>query len=204
MSLASDLAAKPWESKGIIDQEHPEGAFGMPPEKVALWFFLIVASIIFSLFMVSYVVRMELPDWVPLDEPSQLWINTAVLILSSVLFQWSRNSIENGKTKNALIGFTAAGVFAFAFIVAQYMTWLGLRADGFYLYTNPADAFYYLITAVHAIHLLGGLWVWCKSAIKLARGASIQELSLSIELCTMYWHFLLIVWLIIFAVLANT
>ena len=60
------------------------------------------------------------------------------------------------------------------------------------------------MTGLHAIHLLGGLWVWSKSSIRLLSGGEPKDIKLSIELCTLYWHFLLIVWLVLFALLSNT
>lgn len=204
MSLFKSLAVKPWERKGIIGGLRPEGAFDTSPEKVGLSYFLVIASVVFSLFMVSYVIRMELPDWQPLSEPGQLWANTLLLILSSVLFQWTRNIVSSDKPRNLMTAFIGAGLFAILFIAGQLMTWGNLQVGGFYLTSNPANAFYYLLTGLHAVHLLGGLWVWSKGAIRLLSGAEAKDLRLSVELCTLYWHFLLVVWLILFAFLANT
>jgi cytochrome c oxidase subunit 3 len=69
---------------------------------------------------------------------------------------------------------------------------------------NPANAFYYLMTGLHGLHLLGGLWVWSKSSIRLLSGGEPKDIKLSVELCTLYWHFLLLVWLVLFGILANT
>ena len=79
MSLFKTITDKPWERKGIIGGLKPEGAFDAPSEKIALSVFLVVASVVFSLFTVGYFVRMELPDWQPLSEPAQLWFNTGLL-----------------------------------------------------------------------------------------------------------------------------
>lgn len=204
MSLFKELREKPWERKGVIGGLEPEGTFDTSSEKVALVFFLVIASVIFSMFTVSYFIRMELPDWAPLAEPTQLWFNTALLVLSSVCFQWSRNITQAGNTKNVMTSFFGAGLFAVLFIAGQYLTWGGLQSEGFYMSSNPANAFYYLLTGLHAVHLLGGLWVWSKGLIKLMSGADASELKLSIELCALYWHFLLIIWLMMFALLANT
>jgi cytochrome c oxidase subunit 3 len=171
---------------------------------VALSFFLAVASVIFSLFAVSYVIRMSLPDWTPLAEPSQLWANTGLLIISSILFQWARSIANAGKQKNLLTAFIGGGVFALLFIAGQVLTWNSLQAAGYFLTSNPANSFFYLLTGLHIVHLLGGLWVWSKSSIRLLSGGKPENLRLSIELCTIYWHFLLIIWLIMFAVLSNT
>ena len=96
MSLFKQITEKPWERKGIIGGLKPEGTFKSPAERVALNFFLTAASIVFSLFGVSYYIRMELPDWLPIAEPTSLWFNTGLLVMSSVLFQWARNVVGNG------------------------------------------------------------------------------------------------------------
>ena len=204
MGLVKTVTEKPWERKGVIGGMVPEGTFATEAERVALTFFLVIATVVFSLFMVSYYLRMELPDWEPLSEPAQLWFNTGLLIASSVLFQWSRNILVRGHTRNLYTTFFGAGILAILFIVAQMVTWNHLQADGFYLTSNPAIAFYYLLTGLHALHLVGGLWVWSKCAIRLTSGGEPKEVQLSIQLCTIYWHFLLLVWIVLFAILANT
>lgn len=204
MNLFKELTEKPWERKGVIGGLKPEGVFESSPERVALGFFLTVASVIFSLLAVSYVIRMSLPDWTPLAEPSQLWLNTGLLVISSVLFQWARNTANAGKQKNLMTAFIGGGVFALLFIAGQMLTWDNLQASGYFMTSNPANSFFYLLTGLHIAHLLGGLWVWSKSSIRLISGGKAEDLRLSIELCTVYWHFLLIVWLIMFAILSNT
>ena len=204
MSIFKSVTVKPWERKGVIGGLEPEGAFDSPNEKVALSIFLVVASVVFSLFTVGYILRMELPDWRPLSEPAQLWFNTALLVISSILFQWARNITKGDGEKNVRIAFYGAGVFAILFIVGQLITWNSLQSAGYFIVSNPANAFYYLMTGLHAIHLLGGLWVWSKSLIRLLSGGEPKDIKLSIELCTLYWHFLLIVWLVLFALLSNT
>jgi cytochrome c oxidase subunit 3 len=204
VSLLKHITVKPWETKGVIGGLRPEGAFDSAPEKVALVFFLVVASVIFSLFTVSYFIRMELPDWRPLSDPAQLWLNTGLLFISSALFQWARNIGKRDQQKNIMTAFIGGGVFAVLFIAGQLITWSSLQANGYYLTSNPANSFYYLLTGLHGVHLLGGLWVWSKSSIRMLSGGEPKDVRLSIELCTLYWHFLLIVWLIMFAILANT
>ncbi|MBL4821494.1 MAG: cytochrome c oxidase subunit 3 [Gammaproteobacteria bacterium] len=204
MSLVKDVTAKPWEQKGIIGPLEPVGAFDVPPEKVALSLFLAVAGIIFSLFTISYFARMGLGDWTPLAEPTQLWFNTGLLVISSIMFQWTRNMLKKEQLANIKIGLLGGGVFAVLFIAGQLMVWQNLQNNGFFVASNPANSFFYIFTGLHGIHLLGGLWVWSKTSFKLLSGAEPGELKLSIELCTIYWHFLLLVWLVMFGILSNT
>ena len=204
MSFLKNITDKPWDRKGVIGGLESEGAFDSPNEKVALSFFLVVASIVFSLFSVGYFLRMELPDWRPLSEPSQLWLNTGLLIVSSALFQWARNITKGANYKNLKLAFLGGGIFAILFIAGQLLTWENLQNAGYFMASNPANAFYYLMTGLHVVHLIGGLWVWSKCSIRLVFGEDAAELKLSIELCALYWHFLLIVWFILFALLSNT
>jgi cytochrome c oxidase subunit 3 len=204
MSLVKQVTNKPWERKGIIGPLRPEGAFPVAQEKVALGFFLMVVGVIFSLFTVSYFIRMELPDWTPLAEPGQLWLNTGLLVISSILFQWTRNILKSGETRNLRTALLGGGLFAIAFVAGQLLVWSSLQAQGITVSSNPADSFFYILTGLHGAHILGGLWVWSRTTIKLFSGAEPREIKLSVELCTVYWHALLLVWLIVFGIMANT
>ena len=166
--------------------------------------FLAVATSLFGLFISAYSLRMEMPDWSPLAEPNLLWVNTVMLVLASISYQWSRNVAIEGRTSAVRFGLSTAGVFTVLFLVGQMLAWQRLMADGAYITGNPANAFFYLLTAVHALHLLGGLWVWARSSIKVWSGAEADTVRLSVELCAVYWHYLLLVWAILFAMLINT
>jgi len=80
-----------------------------------------------------------------------------------------------------------------------------VRHSEFFSPLNPAVAFFYLLTAVHGLHLLGGLYVWGRTVARM-RGKDVEviDVRLSIELCSVYWHFLLLVWLGLFAVMLST
>ena len=98
----------------------------------------------------------------------------------------------------------AGGLAAAVFLAGQVLAWKQLVAAGYRLATNPADAFFYLITAVHGLHVLGGLVALGRTGAKLRRGAGMAELRLGAELCAMYWHFLLAVWIVLFGLLAYS
>jgi cytochrome c oxidase subunit 3 len=90
------------------------------------------------------------------------------------------------------------------FLAGQLVAWQQLYASGYYVAGNPAAAFFYLLTAVHGLHMLGGMWVWARSTIRVWTGAEADSVRLSIELCTVYWHFLLLVWIVLFGMLLST
>lgn len=101
------------------------------------------------------------------------------------------------------LGLATAGLTALAFLIGQLIAWRQLTDDGYLLDSNPANSFFYLITAMHGLHILGGLVGLGRTSIGAWTGARPQRLRLGIELCAMYWHFLFFVWLGIFAVLAG-
>jgi len=171
---------------------------------IGLVTFLAVATSLFGLFISAYNLRMQMPDWRPLAEPDLLWINTGILVFASIAFQWTRSAAIRGRDRTVRIGLTLAGALSILFLLGQLLAWQGLYASGNTVSRNPANAFFFLLTAVHGAHLLGGLWVWARSTMKAWTGSDTDAVRVSVELCTIYWHFLLLVWAVLFAMLLST
>ena len=198
------LNVEPWVEQRPLADDHGGDGFALHPVKVGLAVFLAVATSLFALSISAYLMRREGADWRPLAQPLVLWFNTVMLILGSVFFQRARNAAKSVQVDGVRLGLLAGGVCTLVFLAGQLWAWQQLDAAGYYLTTNPANAFFYLLTALHGLHLLGGLWVWAGTTVKLQRGAAVHEVRLSVELCTVYWHFLLVVWLVLFGVLLFT
>jgi cytochrome c oxidase subunit 3 len=194
---------KPWMEQRPVEIVHGDGALSLPSVKVGLGVFLAVASSLFALLISAYHMRMVGEDWTRLAVPKVLWLNTAVLILASVAMQWTRAAARRGQIDGVRSGLMAGGVFTFSFLAGQLWAWQQMAASGYFLTANPAYSFFYLLTALHGLHLLGGLWVWGKTTAKVLRGVEVGKVRLSVELCTVYWHYLLLVWLVLFAVLLQ-
>lgn len=198
------INVRPWIAQRPIENVYGDGALSLPPVKVGLGVFLAVATSLFALLISAYYMRMAGADWTTLAVPKGLWLNTGALILSSVAMQWTRSAASRGRIDGVRIGLIAGGIFTFCFLAGQLWVWQQLNASGYFVAANPANAFFYLLTALHGLHLLGGLWVWGKTTAKVARGGAVGEVRLSVELCTVYWHYLLLVWLVLFALLLST
>jgi cytochrome c oxidase subunit 3 len=148
--------------------------------------------------------------WQPLDEPSILWINTLVLVLASGAMQVARNRIDADDLKGGRSYFLTGGALTVVFLAGQMLAWQQARASGDYGPENPAYAFFVLLTAVHGLHLLGGLFVLGRTTARLFRGVDVgsvvarSRIRTSVQLCTTYWHWLLLIWLGVFALLLST
>jgi len=201
--LKQSLNTQPWVSDEVADSSSGV-SLDMNPKALALGVFLAVAVSLFALFLSAYTLRMEEPDWVPVRDPDLLWINSGFLVLASIAYHWTRNQAVSGRQQYLMAGLLTAGVLSFLFLFGQLVVWQQLQNDGYYIGGNPANGFFYLLTAVHGLHLLGGLWVWGRSVQRVWSGAEADSVRLSIELCTIYWHFLLLVWVVLFGLLLST
>jgi len=201
--LRQSLNTQPWVSDEVADQASG-ASLDINPRALGLAAFLAVAVSLFALFVSAYTLRMEEPDWVPVRDPDLLWINTGFLVLASIAYHWTRNQATAGRSENLAVGLMVSGVLSLLFLFGQLVTWQQLQDAGYFLAGNPANAFFYLLTAVHGIHLLGGLWVWGRSLQRVWSGAEADAVRVSIELCTIYWHFLLLVWVVLFGLLLST
>ena len=198
------IDVKPWMSQQAVENDYGDGALSLPPLKVGLGVFLAVATSLFALLVSAYYMRMEGNDWTTLAVPKALWVNTAALILSSVAMQWTRVAARRGRIRRVRTGLILSGIFAFCFLAGQLWVWQELNASGRFVSANPANAFFYLLTAVHGLHLLGGMWVWGKTTADAMRAGAFAKVRLRVELCTVYWHYLLLVWIALFALLLST
>jgi cytochrome c oxidase subunit III len=209
--LVRKLSARSWEAGVVADDAHQGLASG--PTKMGLLVFLAVITSLFGLFISAYYMRMghghgadgAVYDWQPLIEPPVLWVNSALLILGSVAMQWARANIGRGDLARARTGLTTGGMLTLAFLIGQFIAWREIRVESFFNPQNPAVAFFYLLTAVHGLHLLGGLYVWARTVLRMRRkDIEAIDVHTSVELCTVYWHYLLFIWLVLFAMLLAT
>jgi cytochrome c oxidase subunit III len=202
------LTAKPWLEEGPIGEFPGTGAMTLPPAKIGLGVFLAVAGCLFTLVVSAYSMRQNLADWRALPLPKLLWFNTGVLVLSSVALQWAYLSARRNDLEGVIVGLLSGGVSAVVFLVGQLLAWQQLRVAGYFVASNPANSFFYLITAVHGLHLTGGLVALGRTTARVWRGAEMTQakmaqMRLSVELCAIYWHFLLLVWLVLLGVLTG-
>jgi cytochrome c oxidase subunit 3 len=197
------LTAKPWLEEGLIADFREESTSSLPPAKIGLGVFLAVVGSLFALFISAYSMRMTMVDWRALPVPRLLWFNTGVLVLSSVALHWAYLAARRNDIDGVIVGLCAGGASAVTFLVGQLLAWRQLSVAGYFVASNPANSFFYLITAAHGLHLMGGLVALGRTTAKVWRGVEMVEVRLSVELCAIYWHFLLLVWLVLLGLLTG-
>ncbi len=192
---------------------HPGTPRPVPPLQAAgtgLWVFMGVATALFSLFMAAFVMRMNADDWTAIAMPWQLWLSSVLLLAGSVQLQRAARAARAGRHGQARTLLLAGGVLAMAFLGVQLWAWSALLDARIGLAGNPAASFFYLLTALHGLHVLGGLigWsiamgaAWSSPVAAAPAAATAAAVTASrIALCARYWHFLLAVWAVLFAAL---
>ncbi len=204
MSLLRKIAAKPWEHAGEMDGLHGGYSSGQAAGRTGLYMFLAVISSFFILFSISYQMRASYPDWEAVAEPGILWFNSGMLVLASLALQMASAATRRGTVTAMRIYLAAATVLTLVFIAGQLLAWQQMVDAGLYAWQNPANAFFYVFTGLHGLHLLGGLWFLADATKRALTAPRDPALSLRVGLCASYWHFLLLVWAVLFYLLLNS
>ena len=202
------LTSKPWLETGSVQLPDHHGADRQQPPvpavKIGVFVFLGVVGALFSLAVSAYFMRMASADWWATPVPRLLWVNTAALALSSVALQWARREAEHGRMEGLRPVLSAAFALAVFFLVGQVQAWRELTAADYVLADNPANSFFYMLTGLHGLHILGGLAVLAHTTVRaFAHDVQPDRLRLSIDLSAIYSHFMLAVWLLLFSLFAG-
>lgn len=197
------LTSKPWLEAGLAGDAPEMRGSPATAAKVGLGIFLAVVGALFTLLVSAYLTRLSGSDWWSIPIPRVLWVNTATLAASSVALQWAKTEarLDRGDVLNTALA--VAFVLAVLFLGGQVLAWRQLVSAGYVLADNPSNSFFYMITGFHGLHILGGLFVLGRTTIRARTSRVRAKVSLSVDLCAIYWHFMLVVWLILFALFAG-
>ena len=204
MSFLNKVMIKPWEHAGELDDLRDDSVAARAASRTGLFVFLAVISSMFLLFIVSYYSRSQFPDWEVMKDPAILWVNTLVLVLASIALQLASNAAKQGVSSKLTYALSAGAVLTLVFVAGQFVAWEQMIKAGYYAQQNPSYAFFYLVTGLHALHLIGGLWFMGLLGFRFKRKKNKEALLQSVALCATYWHYLLLVWLILFTLLLRT
>jgi cytochrome c oxidase subunit 3 len=172
--------------------------------QLGMYFALTGIVMLFAGFTSAKVVRRgSSMDWVSIAMPRLLGVNTGILLVSSLTLEFSRRALKEHAIVNFIRWLAATVVLGVAFLAGQIVVWRELAARGVYLATNPSSSFFYVLTAAHGLHLLGGvlaLGYVVIHAVPMARG---RERHTALEVTAIYWHFMDALWIYIFFLLTR-
>lgn len=165
-------------------------------------------SMLFAASLMGYLVsRARAPVWPPPGVPSLpagLWVSTVLILAGSFTMYVALDGIRHGRARAARIGLLLTFLLGVAFLGSQTVNWFALVAVHFTMRTTLYGFMFYLLTGLHAAHVIGGLIPLGVTAARARQGRYTGESHAGIEYVSMYWHFLAVVWLILFAALLLT
>jgi cytochrome c oxidase subunit 3 len=173
-------------------------------QKMILWLFIVTIVMLFAAFTSAYIVRKADGEWLLFSLPSIFAYSTGVILLSSMTMQWAYTLLKKGLIAKAKPLVAVTFVLGLTFLYIQYIGWGELVDMNVFLggdSSNPAGSFVYILSGVHAFHLVTGLIYILIVFSMLFSGKITKEKSLQFELCTIYWHFLDLLWIYLFVFL---
>tara|TARA_B100000965_G_C19310906_1_gene634486 strand:- start:101 stop:736 length:636 start_codon:yes stop_codon:yes gene_type:complete len=207
VSIFKLLSQKPWDPEQVkIDNSHDGATLNLTNGKFGLRYLMVISTILFCLFIVTYSDRLVYPDWKKMPEPILLWLNTLLLFISSGVFVSAQRASKNNLFEIVRKRLILIGWLSLAFLVGQLIVWAQFYNLGYYISSNPANAYFYVFTTLHGLHLLGGLiyWIMTIKKVWVINEIEVIKAKHTIELCSIYWHFLLAVWIVLFGLMLFT
>lgn len=175
--------------------------------RILTGFLLLVVLMTFGGLIAAYVViaTNNVAEWNPFDLPIQVWLSTGIIIVSSITYHLAQLAIDREDQPQARKWLVATTVLGAAFISSQLLAWLALTQRGLYVHGNPYAGFFYILTAVHAVHVLGGITALGAILLKVWYGLRGDEAVLRAKTLAnvvgWYWHFMGALWIVLFVLL---
>ena len=199
------ILEKPWEAdRAQIDDSHSGQTFDLSIQKSAVIIIFGIATVLFSLIFTGYIYSVPPEqDTKYLLKPNLLWINTFILFVISFYFNKVTNELKKSEITNIKKNLLIIGALSYLFLFGQVAFWIQLMKSGNYVQTNNYFSSFYIFTALHGLHLLGGLFFWGKVASRVLKteNKKILDEEKNISALSMYWTFLLVVWLAFFLII---
>ncbi len=171
------------------------------PKKFAMWLFLVTVTMLFAAFSSAMIVRRADGNWTMFQVPQTFLISTVVIILSSLSMQWAYFAAKKDEVDQNRIALWITLGLAMIFMVTQYIGFTDLIRAKVFIVGNPSGSFFYVITGLHALHVLGGIF-FLMATLSSAYNYRVHSRNmLRINLCTTYWHFIGVLWVYLFAIL---
>lgn len=188
------------------DSQWPE-VFAPDKSRIVTGVLLLIVTMTFGGLIAAYIVLAtnKVAEWRPFELPLPVWISTAIILLSSVAYYLGKTAIDRNDQPAAKKWFITTTALGAAFISSQTLAWVELTASGLYVQGNPYAGFFYILTAIHAVHVLGGITALGAILLKIwlptERPAEMERRQTLANVVGWYWHFMGVLWVILFVLL---
>jgi cytochrome c oxidase subunit 3 len=174
--------------------------------RIGMWVALASISMMFTALSSAYIVRAaSSDDWFPLMMPRVLLLSTALILISSATLETARRQLKASLTTGYMRWLLVTVLLGIGFLASQLFAWKQLAKQGVYLASNPHSSFFYLLTAAHAVHLIGGLlaliFLWARSRLHADVVKVTPRRQAAADAVTIYWHFMDVLWIYLFLLL---
>jgi cytochrome c oxidase subunit 3 len=158
---------------------------------IGLYVLLAASVMVFVAFSGAFVFRRGLSgDWASMPKPPILFLNTAILLASSFALEVARRALKAGLRSKFNAWWSAGAVLGVVFLFGQALAWQRLKDLGIYMATSPSSSFFYILTASHAFHLVGGVAALIYVAVESLRVSQGPARRTVIDISAIFWHFL--------------
>jgi cytochrome c oxidase subunit III len=184
--------------------EEARKPLSMHPKKFALWLFIASVMMLFAAWTSAYLVKRGEPGWSSFELPSLFWVNTAIVLLSSGTMFWAQRAARKDNIEMTKVGLIVTLVLGIGFLVGQLQAWSQMTDMGYYftgMGSNTSSSFIYVLSGFHGLHIVGGLVFLLIVLVKTFKLRVNSRNMISIEMCSVYWHFLSVLWLYLFVFL---
>lgn len=181
----------------LASVKHERQAVGLHPYKFNLWIVLVSITMMFAAFTSAYLVRRADGQWLLFDIPTMFYWSTAVIILSSGAMHWAYLSAKSDNLSMLRVASAFTMVLGILFLVMQVLGWGALVDAGVYFggsSSNPAGSFVYVLSLMHAVHLIGGVVFLLIVFVQAFRYKIHSKSMVTISMASTYWHFLDVLW----------
>ncbi len=188
---------------GTIPLDVPQGAgrgAPLPPSGRGLYPMFLMAvlatvTMLFAAFTAALLIRRSGSDWIAIELPAIAWVNGGVIVVSSALLELARRALRSGAASVAPLWLGLAAALGLLFLAGQIVAWRALMAEGVFLPSSPHAAFFYMLSAVHGAHVLGGLGALGWTLRSALRGAYTATMHRGLSHAAVYWHFVGALWI---------
>ncbi|GMR13565.1 MAG: cytochrome c oxidase subunit 3 [Gemmatimonadota bacterium] len=190
----------PIPPRAAVHGKHPIPSAG--PYPMGLMALLATVSMLFAAFTASMIVRRGGSDWVRITLPSVVWINTVLLAGSTVAVEMARAAVRRDASSRSVRWLALGTVLGVLFLVGQVQAWVAWAAQGVFLPTSPHASFFYMLTAIHGAHVIGGLGAMLWTLRRSALGAYRSGAHLGLTHMAIFWHFMGAIWVYLLVLLS--